>query len=136
MSYDRTFEGRFTLDRRLTDDLQQTLADLNEEEHIPGEDGKPSQEGGHGYPCHYCQWVPTDDGMAIQWDGNEKFYCAVEWLNYIIDRYLKPAGHRLNGAVRWDGSNIDDHGVIYVKDNHVEAVSDINPGPSWDRDRH
>src|SRR6478735_9098142 len=43
-----------------------------------------------GQPGLWCQWVPTDDGTAIEWDGGEKFYNSVEWMRYIIDHFLKP----------------------------------------------
>src|SRR5207302_10365455 len=26
----------------------------------------------------YCQWVPTNDGKRLAWDGGEKFYHYVE----------------------------------------------------------
>jgi hypothetical protein len=29
-----------------------------------------------GQPGLWCQWVPTDDGTGIEWDGGEKFYDA------------------------------------------------------------
>ena len=39
----------------------------------------------------------------------------------------------LNGQVSWQGEDSADSGVIYVKDNQVEAVENktTNPGPSW-----
>lgn len=39
-------------------------------------------------PGLWCQWVPSDDGTSIEWDGNEKFYNAPEWMVYIIDTFL------------------------------------------------
>lgn len=41
-------------------------------------------------PGLWCQWVPTEDGAAIVWDGGEKFYCADEWMRYLIDHFLAP----------------------------------------------
>jgi len=63
----------------------------------------------------------------------EKFYGWLEWLEYIIRYQLKPWGYLLNGQVSWRGENSGDSGIIYVKNNRVEAVADVNPGPSWDR---
>ncbi len=34
-------------------------------------------------PGLWCQWQPTDDGTSIAWDGNEKFYNATEWMQYL-----------------------------------------------------
>lgn len=81
-----------------------------------------------GYPGVWCQWVPTDDGAGLKWDGNEKFTNYVEWLNYLIDHRFKPWGCVLNGRVRWHGEEAGDSGVIWVKDNQVKVVPDAN-GP-------
>src|SRR5437588_5601505 len=35
-------------------------------------------------PNLWCQWVPNDDGTAIVWDGSEKFYDYVPWLEYLV----------------------------------------------------
>lgn len=133
MGYDTTFEGRFQLNRPLSPGHKAALEELADEEHIPGEDGKPLRAESSGRPCVYCQWRPSKDGTAIEWDFEEKFYCWLEWLQYIVEQRLKPFGYVLNGQVRWRGENGDDAGVIYVKDNRIEAVEDVNPGPSWDR---
>jgi hypothetical protein len=75
----------------------------------------------HGQPGLWCQWVPTEDLKGIEWDGNEKFYSYVEWLEYIIENFLKPWGYTLNGEVRWRGEEFSDIGVITVKDNAVST---------------
>ena len=84
-------------------------------------------------PGLWCQWVPTHDGTAIEWDGGEKFYNYVEWLEYIVEHFLKRWGYVLNGEVEWQGEDSCDRGTIYVKDNKIEAVEDdiSNRGPSW-----
>lgn len=43
-----------------------------------------------GQPGLWCQWVPTDDGRYLEWDGREKFYDSIEWMQYLIDHFLKP----------------------------------------------
>jgi hypothetical protein len=133
MGYSTNFEGEFQLSLPLTAEHKAILVDLAQQEHVPGEGGKPLRAANSGRPCRYCQWVPTADGTEIQWDGGEKFYCWLEWLQYIVDHHLRPWGYVLSGQVRWSGENLDDAGIIYVKDNRVEAVLDVNPGPSWDR---
>jgi hypothetical protein len=133
MGYDTTFDGMFRLDRPLTPEHKAVLDELAQEEHVGGEDGKPIREVRSGRPCIYCQWRTTDDGMFIIWDMGEKFYGWLEWLTYIVEHYLKPWGYRLNGEVRWRGDDRSDSGIIFIKDNRIEAVQDVNPGPSWDR---
>ncbi len=71
-------------------------------------------------PGLWCQWVPNEDGTAIEWDGGEKFYEYVEWLEYIISNFLDPWGYKLNGQVEWQGEDMGDRGVIRVKDNVVD----------------
>ena len=70
-------------------------------------------------PGLWCQWVPTDDGSELVWNGGEKFYNYVEWLQYLIDKILAPRGYTLNGECQWFGENRDDVGTIIVKNNVV-----------------
>lgn len=72
-----------------------------------------------GQPGLWCQWIPSPDGDGIEWDGGEKFYNYVEWLEYIIKHFLAPWGYVLNGKVTWQGEESDDFGKIIVKKNVV-----------------
>lgn len=74
-------------------------------------------------PSLWLQWVPTEDGWGIEWDGNEKFYNYVEWLEYLIEKILAPRGYVLNGEVEWYGEDREDMGKISVKDNVVTTHS-------------
>jgi hypothetical protein len=98
-------------------------------------------------PELWYQWVPTDDGTAIEWDGGEKFYSAEEWMRYLIDTFLKPGctlehekenpvegryydrrfldftfDHVLNGRIDAQGEEIGDYWVLYVRDNVVRRI--------------
>jgi hypothetical protein len=88
-----------------------------------------------GQPGLWCQWTASDDGQRIIWDEGEKFYDYTEWLCYLVEHFLKPWGCVINGEVSWQGEAPDDIGVIYAKDNLVEAVQSniVNDGPSWGR---
>ena len=55
-----------------------------------------------GQPGLWCQWVPTDDGTAITWNGGDSFYYYVEWIEYLVEHFLAPWGHVLNGTVSWE----------------------------------
>jgi hypothetical protein len=87
-----------------------------------------------GQPGLWCQWTPNQkntkhtygshsfnapDGTEIGWDGGEKFYEYVAWLEYIIEHFLKPWGYVLNGEVEWEGERRTDLGMIVAKDNVV-----------------
>ena len=70
-----------------------------------------------GCPSLWCQWVPSRDGTEIRWDGSEKFYHYVEWLQFLIDHFLKPNDIRLDGLVKWEGEDWTDRGIIYIQDD-------------------
>ena len=72
-----------------------------------------------GVPGLWCQWV-IEDGELV-WDGAEKFYNYIEWLEYMIVNFFKPAGYTLNGVIEWRGEDWDDTGKITVTDNKIEV---------------
>ena len=74
-----------------------------------------------GQPGLWCQWEPSEDGLAIVWNDGEKFYSYTEWLEYLIAHFLKPWGYTLNGAVEWAGEERDDRGRILVEDNELRV---------------
>jgi len=78
-----------------------------------------------GQPELWCQWIPTEDGTAIEWDQGENFYNYVDWIEYLIKHFLEPWGYKLNGKVKWIGSNTDDFGTISIKDNAVTIIKAI-----------
>ncbi len=76
-----------------------------------------------GQPGLWCQWIPDADGAALIWDGGEKFYSYVHWLEYLIDHFLWPWGYTLDGRVIWQGESPDDAGVIDVQRNVIVATA-------------
>jgi hypothetical protein len=75
-----------------------------------------------GQPGLWCQWNIV--GNRLKWDGAEKFYHYVEWLEYLIEHFFKRWGYTLNGEVLWEGEWREDMGKIIVKDNVVEKSKD------------
>lgn len=85
-----------------------------------------------GQPGLWCQWRPTDDGTAIEWDGGEKFYDSPEWMTYVIDHFLKPGAvanlpflqknHVCNGQILAQGEDPHDRWTLEVTDNVVTTV--------------
>lgn len=92
---------------------------------IVDENSPPSTQ-----PGLWCQWVPTKNGGAIEWNGGEKFYDYVEWLEYLIKNFLEPWGYELNGSIQWGGDSKDDVGLIIVTDNKVVTKSLKQPEPT------
>lgn len=83
-----------------------------------------------GQPGLWCQWVATEDGTAIEWDGGEKFYDSAEWMKYIITHFLGSdpiakkklpfiTGHTLDGTIEAQGEEATDRWDLHVKDNKV-----------------
>ena len=75
-----------------------------------------------GQPGLWCQWEPSADGGTIAWDGGEKFYDYVEWLEYLVENFLKPWGRVLSGEVTWSGEDEEDRGKIVVRENKVSTL--------------
>jgi len=144
MGYTTDFNGEFKLNKKLDAETHTFLNKLAETRRMKRNvDAKYGIEGefyvdGEGFagqdrdntvmdgnsppmtqPSLWLQWRPTDDGTAIEWDGGEKFYSYVEWIEYLIEKVLAPRGYTLTGAVQWRGENFDDLGTILIQDNVV-----------------
>jgi hypothetical protein len=78
-------------------------------------------------PGLWCQWTPNEDGTAIVWDGGEKFYQYIEWLEYLLGHFLRPWGYIVNGEVTWQGEREDDTGRITVVESDIRTT----PRRSW-----
>lgn len=76
------------------------------------------------YPGIWCQWIVNENGK-LEWNGGEKFYNYVEWLQYLVDNIFIPSGYVISGRVRYIGERFDDVGVIYVKDNIIKNICGI-----------
>lgn len=76
-----------------------------------------------GVPGLWCQWI-INDNDELEWDGGEKFYNYVEWLDYLIGHFFEPEGYILNGTIEFQGEESDDCGYIKVTNNIVEQIYD------------
>ena len=147
MGYTTDFEGTFKVNKRLDDKTFELLFGLSKTRRM-GRKGLAKKYGIEGefycpddedyglsdklgvidyntppktQPSLWCQWTPLREGDAdyIEWDGGEKFYNYVEWITYLIESVLKPKGYSITGEVKWRGEDIDDCGVITIKDNQI-----------------
>ena len=82
-----------------------------------------------GQPGLWCDWSPTHGGEGIAWNGTEKFYRYVEWLQYLLDNFLVPWGYTLSGQVFYAGENPFDRGII--EDQGDRAVAKATPATCW-----
>ena len=70
-------------------------------------------------PGLWCHWIISDDGKRLGWDGAEKFYSYIEWLDYLIENFFCSSDLILNGTVEWQGEDEDDKGSIIVSENII-----------------
>jgi hypothetical protein len=87
--------------------------------------GQGNGKKGLCQPGLWCQWevkrdfdIPTT--ICLEWDGGEKFYNYVEWLNYLIKHFFSKWNIVFNGSIEWKGEDGSDRGVIVVEDNVVK----------------
>ncbi len=149
MGYSTDFEGRLKFNRVLTDAEASYLKRFAESRRmVRNVDSKYGVQGefyidGGDYndttvvemnvppstqPGLWCQWTPSEDGMYLEWDGGEKFYNYVEWLQYIINSifpYITEDNDEalvLNGVIDWQGEESEDVGRIMVNNNVVSTL--------------
>lgn len=87
-----------------------------------------------GQPGLWCKWEPTQDGTKIEWNGIEKFYDSVEWMQYLINHFIgeNPIAkkelpflnkHVLHGEIDAQGDERNDHWYLVVENNKVKQVA-------------
>lgn len=125
MGYNTDFSGRVAIEPPLDQVQVLFLRDFASHDHRETEY--------EDTPGFYCQWVPTKDGAALEWDGSEKFYDSVEWMRYLIDNFVAGGVHKhftetrkVNGAIMASGDDPDDVWRLIVTDNVVTVER-----PSW-----
>ena len=87
------------------------------DESITNYNGSPANQ-----PGLWCNWEPSEDGKHMQWDGSEKFYYYVQWLEYIKDNFLTPWGYKMTGEVKWRGEDTSDRGVIVATPSSITTL--------------
>ena len=102
MGYTTKFEGEFIITPYPTEEFVETINLFSSKRHDEG-----------NYPGIWCQWIINSNGRLL-WNGGEKFYYYVEWLQYLLDEYFKPQGYELNGKVNYRGERLEDMGMIYI----------------------
>ena len=73
-------------------------------------------------PSLWLQWIILEDRQTIEWDGNEKFYEYVGWIQYLINSILAKEGYKVNGVVEWGGEERSDTGTITIVDNKIKLT--------------
>ncbi len=161
MGYTTDFEGSISIEPPLTPKEIEYINKFNDTRRMDRGNG-PYYVGGTGLsgqghdsdirdhnrppteqPGLWCQWMATEDGNYIEWDGGEKFYDSPAWMQYIIDHFLGQdpiakkvnehfdflQGHTLNGTIRAYGEDSEDRWSLIVEDN---VVTTKEATISWD----
>lgn len=152
MGYSTDFEGRVQVTPPLNAEEIAFLKKFNETRRMDREKGPYHVDAGGfmgqghepdirdynrppaGQPSLWCGWEPTEDGTAIVWDGGEKFYSSVEWMQYLIDHFLRPgalakeqlpflrANHQVSGEIVAQGEDASDSWCLVVENNAARRV--------------
>jgi len=112
MGYTTDFEGSFTFTTPPPAETLLLLIDLYDAQVMPP--GLPMP-----VPAGYNQWQLTQGRRGLEWDGGEKFYHYVEWLQYLLDHVLAPVDVSLTGCVQYQGESIGDTGTLTVEEGRV-----------------
>lgn len=110
MGYTTKFKGELCITPYPTDDIIEFVNKISDTRHDDRE-----------YPGIWCQWI-INSNKKLEWNGAEKFYNYVEWLEYLIENIFDPRDYKLNGRIRFRGERFLDIGIIYVKDNVVRKI--------------
>ena len=160
MGYTTEFSGQVTISPPLSQEEIDYLRKFNRTRRMSRQEGPYYVEGGGfmgqdrddgiinynsppaGQPSLWCQWTPTEDGTAIEWDGGEKFYDSPEWMKYLIDHFVGPRpraqhlmpflkGHSLDGVIEAQGEESSDRWRLIVRDSKVLTQY---ASVAWDED--
>lgn len=71
----------------------------------------------------YCQWELNENKDGLCWDGGEKFYYYVEWLEYLNKTLFIPWGVPLRGTIEYSGEEAGDSGIIVAKDGKITQIT-------------
>ena len=110
MGYTTRFKGEISITPCPTDDIIELVNKISHTRHDD-----------RNHPGIWCQWIINSDNK-LEWNGAEKFYNYVEWLEYLIESIFAPRGYKLDGRIRFQGERFLDVGIIYVKDNAVRKI--------------
>ena len=115
MGYTTEFSGAISISPSLSSKKVAQVNSFCEERHGGNTDLHP------GMPGSWCDYIVSDDGRFICWNGNEKSYFMEKWLPFLIQKFF--AGHKLNGRLEAQGESHSDRWVLEVNNNVVSKKS-------------
>lgn len=76
-----------------------------------------------GQPGLWCCWEPSNDRCHFT-PHNDHNRNYMEWLEYVVETFLRPWGYVLRGEIKWQGDDPLDRGTIVASGNRIEVFSD------------
>ena len=77
----------------------------------------------------YMDWIISQNRKCLKWNGMEKFYGYVEYLQLLLDAIFIPLGYVLNGKIYYQGEDSPMsvswlYGTIILKHKKFKPDSD------------
>lgn len=121
MGYTTKFTGKFAIVMKEdsdADDFQLELAISTLEAWLCRNHAGLKAAEKYGISTRWCDWMVTVEGVKpyLKWNGSEKSYNMYEWLHFINDKFLAPAGLTLEGMVYAQGEEHTDQWAISIVD--------------------
>jgi hypothetical protein len=109
-----------------------------------------------GSPYPHLDWEPCVQGCCLVWEGTEKSRMAEDWLQYLIDHFLRPGAHArtdhrpdfkdftfdhvVSGIIAAERDDTRELFLIVCEDNTIRRETLVAPDvmpwdlPSWGRE--
>lgn len=98
-----------------------------------------------GSPYPHLDWVPCQQGCCLRWTGREKSRMALQWLEYLIDHFLRPGAHAqgtgrpefahftfdhvVSGTLAGEHEETGELSLIVASDNVLHTETLVPPAP-------
>ncbi|HKX67639.1 MAG TPA: hypothetical protein VJN29_10475 [Intrasporangium sp.] len=140
---------RLERERQLEEERQQLRAG-SKGKRLAATEAFTSLTPGDGSPYAHLDWKPCMDGCCLSWDNRtDKSRMAEEWLQYLIDHFLRPGAsarrsakpdfsqftfdHVLNGVIAAERDDTRALWLIRCRDNEISTEQLVSPDPMpWD----
>jgi len=81
--------------------------------------GRQDERSSTKHPGIWCDYTCTT--TEIKWNGSEKSYDMVQWMEFLIMEFFRPFGRKLDGQMEAQGEDFNDRWLLVVTDNIVSV---------------
>ena len=127
MGYTTEFEGYFDIKPDVTEEHERLIHQFIDvfNDNVWRRKSERTKELDKDAPQSRCSWYIEKNTNCLTWNGEEKFYEYVEWLEFLIKKFFTPLNYVLSGDVEWIGEDRSDFGTISIKNNTVTVESNL-----------